>query len=641
LIFFGANLKPVRPETVKDLLKLTKRPKKAVVTAGMPYANGPLHIGHLAGAHVPADIYARYMKMLIGANNVLFVCGTDDHGSTSEVSALKEGKPIQDFISGIHDKQKETMRKFSIELDVYTGTSRPETFPIHSQFCQEKLRELFKNEMLEKKTSEQWYDCQYERFLPDRYVVGTCPKCDNPKAYSDECDSCGANYEPKELKEPISTLSKTTPELRATDHWWLDMWKVSDVIREWIESKKKDWRKGVYQEVISTVMPCLKFSNQFEDLYKEIKSDLPKHKSRYAPGKQIVAQFNSLDDLKTGEEQFKNKEIAFERLNDWAYRSITRDVSWGIPLPEEIDSSMKGKSLYVWPDSLWAPIAFTQVALKNKGLNPDDYKDYWCDPEAKVAQFLGQDNVFFYVIMQAALWLGTSKNPKERPGKGELQLSDIYGSYHLQLDNQKMSKSTGNFYTGDQLIDEKGLSGDQVRYFLAILSLAEKTSNFDFDNLHDRNKFLAGPLNAAFEKPISACHSKFDGVIPEGNLLPKAEQETFKIVRQYLRSMERAEYPKLLFAIENYTRLVNSFFTQYKPHDDRHDEQERKDALYSCFYILKNILIMLAPFAPETMDKLRVSLNLPEDVLSVDQLGEGIEFGHKIGEKMQYFPVVE
>jgi methionyl-tRNA synthetase len=203
-----------------------------------------------------------------------------------------------------------------------------------------------------------------------------------------------------------------------------------------------------------------------------------------------------------------------------------------------------------------------------------------------------------------------------------------------------MSKSRGNFYTGDQLLDEKGYDADQVRYFLSMLTLPEKSSNFDFATLDERNHFLAGPMNAAFEKPISACNSKFDSIVPEGVLNEKVQTETANLIRKYLRSMDRGEYATLLNLIENYARQINSLFTQFKPHDDRAPEDQRKNALYSCFYVLKNLMIMLHPFVPETMNRLRESLNLPADVFKVEELGTGSPAGHKIGQKQQYFPAV-
>ena len=201
-----------RPEqTVEAVLARVNRPKKVVVTAGMPYANGPLHLGHLAGAHVPADICARFNKMLIGDENVVFVCGTDDHGSTSEVAAVKAGKPILDFIHDIHQIQKETLSNYDIGLDNYTGTSTPGTIEVHTEKCQNILRKLYKNKLLEKRSSKQWYDESAARFLPDRYVSGTCPRCEQAGAYSDECDKCGAKYTPDKLIDPVSSISHTKP----------------------------------------------------------------------------------------------------------------------------------------------------------------------------------------------------------------------------------------------------------------------------------------------------------------------------------------------------------------------------------------------------------------------------------------------
>lgn len=628
------------PTDVKSALSQFKKPKKVVVTAGMPYANGPLHLGHLAGAHVPADIYARWMRMLIGEENVLFVNGNDDHGSTSEVAAVKAGKSIREFIDTIHEQQKDTLKKYSVYTNVFTGTSRPETYHVHEAYSQDFLRRLFKNDMLEKRVTKQWYDPQMKRFLQDRFVRGTCPQCGNTEAYSDECDACSSTFDPSQLQDPRSQLSDATPELKDTAHWWLNMWKVADPLKTWIESKQKAWRSAIVQEVINTVLIGCRFENQFEEKYKSLKETLPKHKSRYVPGKKVECLFDSKEDLRAAQELLQAQGIPSVVTDKWGYRPITRDVSWGIPVPPELDSEMKGKTLYVWPDSLIAPIVFTQVALKQAGRDPQEYKDFWCDPEATVVQFLGQDNVFFYVVMQGAMWLGQKESPQQLPQKGDLQMTEVLSCYHLMVNGEKMSKSKGNFYSGDQLL-EMGYSPDQVRYYLALLSLPVKASNFDFDHFAERNKFLAGPMNAAFEKPISACNSKFDSRVPEGKLIGKAEAETLKLVQLYLRSMQKGDYAILLGQIENYARQINSLFSQYKPHDDRAPEAERKDALFTCFYVLKNLMIMLAPFVPETVNELRKSLNLPEEVLRAEELGTGIEAGHVIGAKGVYFPAVE
>lgn len=622
------------PQNVSDVLARLTPPAKAVVTGGMPYANGPLHLGHLAGAIIPPDIMARYLRMWIGAENVLFVSGNDDHGSTSEVAALKAKLPVREFIDMIHDKQLETVTRYGISYDIFSGTSRPDCYPTHVETSQDFMVKLWNNGLLEKKTTKQWFDPSLSRFLQDRNVTGKCPNpsCENTAAYSDNCEVCGMQYNPAQLLNPKSSLSDATPVLKDTDHLWLDMWKVSDQLTEWIRSKQNKWRKGVFNEVFETVRPALQFDNTHEPLFKELRPTLPAHKSRYAPGKKVVVQFETLADFDAGAKILNDKSIPTEVMNGWAHRSITRDVTWGIPVPATIDPAMSGKTLYVWPDSLIAPISFTKVALKNKGRNPEDYVQFWKNPEARIYQFLGQDNVYFYVLMQGAMWLGA---------RDSWTMTDVFSVFHLLVNGEKMSKSTGNFYSGDQLTEEMGFAPDQIRYFLSTLGLADKQSNFDFATFKERNKFLAGPMNAAIEKPISAAHSRFEGKVPAGKLLEKAEKETLKIVQLYVKNMEKADYLTLLGQIENYARLINSFFVQYKPHDDRADLEQRKDALYSSFYVLKNLMIMLYPFVPQTMERVRESLNLPVDVFKLSELGTGLLAGHAVGQKQVYFPTVE
>ena len=611
------------------------------MTAGMPYANGPWHLGHLAGAQLPADIHARWLGMLIGRANVLFVCGTDEHGSASELVALQRGTPVREFIDEVHDQQAATMQRYSIGLDVYSGTSRPECFPMQTELAHDFLRKLDANGLLEKRRSMQWYDPKLQRFLSDRFVRGRCPNpsCDNLDAYGDECDRCGRPYEPAELLDPRSAISDATPELRETVHWFLDMWTVADTMRVWIESKKKEWRSTLISQVLDQLLPSLRLAADREDAYKQLKASLPKHKQRYARGKQVVLQFEDRAGFELARAALAAAQIEAVPVDEWAHRAITRDTHWGIPLPEG-DPELAGKTLYVWPDSLIAPISFSKLALAKRGVDPARYTDFWCDPDARVYQFLGQDNVFFYVLMQGAMWLGTQADPQRLPQAGELQLTEVFSCFHLLVGGEKMSKSRGNSYAAAQLLDEKGYTTDQLRYYLALLGLGEKPSDFEFQKLDERNQFLAGAMNAAFERPLSAAHSKFGGKVPQGKLHDKVVTDTVRIVQQYVKSMQRADYPGLLFEIERYARTINSLFTQYKPHDDRRPEPERADALYSAFYVLKNLIILLYPFVPDTMERVRESLRLPPEVFSIDQLGTGIAAGHELGSKQPYFPSV-
>jgi methionyl-tRNA synthetase len=627
---------------VAEVLGRVARPKRAVVTAGMVYANGPVHIGHLAGAHVPADIHARWLGMLIGRENVLFVCGSDDHGTAPELAAVRQGKPIQEVVATMHDGHERTMQRYAIGLDVYSGTSSPEAFPLQKALSDDLIEKLQAQGLLHKRSSRQWFDPKEKRFLPDRFVLGKCPnpKCENLSAYSDECETCGMQFDPSALIDPRSAISDATPEMRDTVHLWLDMAAVAETLRVWVQGKQDSWRQSVVTTALDKVMPALRFDSEHEAAYKEIKGELPKHKLRYARGGGVELVFANRGDADAAQAALATRNIKAELVTGWGMRSITRDIAWGIPLPGD-DPDLKGKTLYVWPDSLLAPISFTRVALAKQGRDPELFKDFWCDPQARIYQFLGQDNVFFYVLMQGAMWLGMQADPHRLPIKGELQLTEILGCFHLLVSGEKMSKSKGNFFTGDQLLEEKGFDADQIRYFLALLGLPDKPSDFDFAQLDARNKFLAGPLNSALERPISAAHSKFGGEVPGGELIDNVEQDTARIVQRYVKAMEKAAYPSMLFEVENYARKINKLFTQHKPHDDRHPEESRRNALYSAFYVLKSLMIMLYPFVPTTMQRLRESLALPEIVFSVDQLGTPIAAGHKLSSMQQFFPAVE
>ena len=327
--------------------------------------------------------------MLIGRENVLFVNGTDDHGSTSEVSAAAAGIPIRQFIDGIHAKQQVTLARYAIGVDVYTGTSQPETaFRSRSELCDFFLTRLHENGMLEKRTSRQWYDPQLEALSARPAGAGDLPQPEvqlrqrlqrrvrslRPPARADRAASTRR-----------ACCPTPRPSMRDTVHWYLDMWKVSEVLRAWIEgkAKKKAWRPSVIADTLEKVLPSLRFDGEHEEAYKVLKATLPAHKSKYAPGKKVVLQFGDKASLENGRAVLAAAGIPSTIADEWAHRSITRDIAWGVPVPP-IDPDLAGKTLYVWPDSLIAPIAFIKVALAKKGLDPETYAQYWRDPEARV-----------------------------------------------------------------------------------------------------------------------------------------------------------------------------------------------------------------------------------------------------------------
>jgi methionyl-tRNA synthetase len=279
--------------------------KRHTITAALPYANGPLHIGHIAGAYLPADTYVRYLRLK--REDVVFVCGSDEYGAAITIRAKKEGITPQQIIDKYHTINKNAFERFGISFDIYHRTSAP----IHTETSQHFFLKLHEQGLFEVQESEQYYDEKAQQFLADRYIMGTCPKCGNPQAYGDQCEKCGSSLSPLELKNPISTLSGTTPVLRKTKHWYLPMHQFEPWLREWIINEKQNqWKPNVYGQCKSWIEQGLQS------------------------------------------------------------RSMTRDLDWGIPVPLP---EATGKVLYVWLDAPIGYISATKEWAKNNGKNWEDY----------------------------------------------------------------------------------------------------------------------------------------------------------------------------------------------------------------------------------------------------------------------------
>lgn len=219
---------------------MEKKIKRHTITAALPYTNGPVHIGHLAGVYVPADIYARYLKGK--GEDVLFVCGSDEHGVAITLRAKKEGVTPKEIVDKYHNLIKDSFEKFGIDFDIYSRTSSEEHHKTSSDF----FKKLYHKGVFEEKTSEQYYDAESKMFLADRYIIGTCPTCGNDSAYGDQCEKCGSSLSPSELINPRSALSGNKPELKQTKHWFLPMQDYEDWLKEWILEDHKEWKPNVY-----------------------------------------------------------------------------------------------------------------------------------------------------------------------------------------------------------------------------------------------------------------------------------------------------------------------------------------------------------------------------------------------------------
>lgn len=311
-------------------------PKRYTVTAALPYANGPLHIGHIAGAYLPADIYVRYLRLC--HKDVIFVCGSDEHGAAITLKAKKDGVSPQSIVDKYNAQIKKSFADFGIEFDIYHRTSDP----LHHKTASDYFLTLLEKGVFEVKTSEQYFDEEAQQFLADRYITGTCPKCGFENAYGDQCENCGSTLSPQDLINPRSTLSGTKPVMRETSHWYLPLEKHEEWLRDWIENGMLNGKK---------------------------QHDPSKWK------KQVIGQCKSWID------------------GGLQPRAMTRDLDWGVKVPVE---GADGKVLYVWLD---APIGYITATKAWAAANGKDWKPYWQDDETELIHFIGKDNIVFHCLI--------------------------------------------------------------------------------------------------------------------------------------------------------------------------------------------------------------------------------------------------
>ena len=304
--------------------------KRTTVTAALPYANGGVHIGHLAGVYVPADIYVRYLRLK--KQEVVFVGGSDEHGVPITIRAKKEGVTPQDVCDRYHKLIKDSFEEFGISFDVYSRT----TSPTHNKFASDFFRKLYDDGKLVEKESEQYYDEEARQFLADRYIMGECPHCGNPNAYGDQCEKCGSDLSPMELKTPHSTISGSQPVIRKTKNWYLPLNNYQKWLKQWILEDHKEWRPNVY------------------------------------------GQCKSWLDM------------------DLQPRAMTRDLDWGIPVPVE---GAEGKVLYVWFDAPIGYISNTKELCDSDPERFGSWQKWWQDPETRLVHFIGKDNIVFHCLI--------------------------------------------------------------------------------------------------------------------------------------------------------------------------------------------------------------------------------------------------
>lgn len=521
---------------------MEKEFKRTLITTALPYANGPVHIGHLAGVYVPADIYARYMRLR--GEDVVMVGGSDEHGVPITIKARKEGVAPQDIVDRYHNIIKDSFEELGISFDVYSRT----TSSTHAATASEFFKRLYnKGEFIEQ-SSMQLYDEEAGQFLADRYVTGKCPHCGNERAYGDQCEACGTSLSPDELIDPKSAITGSTPVLRETKHWYLPLDKWEPSLREWILEGHKEWKTNVYGQCKSWLDMGLK------------------------------------------------------------PRAVSRDLDWGIPVPVE---GAEGKVLYVWFD---APIGYIS---NTKEILPDTWEKYWKDPETRIINFIGKDNIVFHCIVFPAMLMAY--------GDGFQLPENVPANEFLNLEGDKISTSRNwAVWLHEYLKDFPGKQ-DVLRYVLTANAPETKDNDFTWRDFQARNNSeLVAILGNFVNRAVVLTHKYFQGKVPEAGKPTEVDAEVLtelkSIKEQLTRNLDTFHFRDALKEMMNYARLGNKYLQETEPWKVAKTDMERTATiLNSALQICANIAIAAEPFMPFMSKKLCRMLGMSD--ISWEMLG--------------------
>jgi methionyl-tRNA synthetase len=513
--------------------------KKILITSALPYANGPIHFGHIAGAYLPADCYARYQRLK--ESNVLYICGSDEYGVAITLSAELAHRTPQEHVDIFHEMNKQFFERLKFSFDHYSRT----TTSTHTELVQIFFLDLYKNGYIEDKVEDHLFSVEENRFLADRYVVGTCPKCGFDQARGDECQKCSASYEAKDLINPRSKLTNSLLILKPSKHWYLRFDLFKEKLEKWIE--KKNWKQNV-----------LNFAKEY---IKELRP-----------------------------------------------RAISRDSSWGVPVPLK---EAKDKVLYVWFD---APIGYISATIEwAKKINePDKWKEYWLEESTKLVNFIGKDNIPFHAVFFPAMIMGQNKSYK--------LVDELPANEFLMLEKRQFSKSDNWYIDLDDFF--KYFTADQIRFYLAFISPENHDSDFlwkDFQTCC--NSELVGKFGNFIHRSLSFINNFFDGKIPQSHKLDEVDKIFLKDIKSYIDEIDNvySEF-KLRRAsqlIMELASIANVYFDQKKPWvlaKNPNKKDELSTTLNLCVKCIKALSLVSSPIIPNAAQKIWEMIGFTDDL---------------------------
>lgn len=634
-------------------------PKRAVVTGGMPYGNKELHFGHVGGMFVFADAYARFLRDRIGKENVIFVGGTDCYGSPiAEGWRVKVNKgefdgSLEDFVQNNHDKQKNTLNAYGISPDFFGASGLGRSKEIHAEVTDWFISSLYKKGQLDKITTMQFFDEKAGMFLNGRQVIGKCPVegCTSEKGYADECD-LGHQYMPENLINPISTLTGEKPTMKPVTNWYFKLRDYEKLLQEWVEDMKKD--KSIRPVVWKTISEFLKppviyVKREFEEKYNQLKDSMPEHtyiEEKKKPS--FTIEFKKLSDCDEACKILTENGIRYRTGKTLVPFRLTGNIEWGVPAP--VMDGADGLTVWVWPESLWAPISFTQTYLEKSGRSREEWKDYWCSKDSKVYQFIGQDNIYFYGIAEPAMWIAQQENPEKAssPAEGELQMPVIVANHHiLFLDKKASSSGDVKPPMADDLLNH--YTPEQLRMHWLGLGLGQRSVSFmpkpynplakpeDSDPVVKDGLLLSNVFNRMIRTAFYTTQKEFEGIMPSVAPEEKFVQEAEKVVLEFERHMSKFAFHQCTYVLDSYIRNGSKYMSKNITVDSG-DKEKLSQALANLFYMIRIAGVLLHPLAPFGTEKLREYLEVDERIWSWDTILEPLTYFTGENHKLKFLP---
>lgn len=613
-------------------------PKRAIVTAGMPYGNKELHYGHIGGVFIHADVYARFLRDRLGRENVLFVSGTDCYGSAIEQSFNQQkdqenGQPdIIRFVEYNHKKQKEVLDRYEIIPDLFGTSALGEPGRIHAQVSEEIFEKLYESGALKLTNTLQFYDSKYNTFLNGRQVHGRCPinGCKSEIAYADEC-ALGHQYMETELLQPVSTLSGEKPELREVRNWYFDL----ESYRTFLEKRQEELRqkencRGNYLYLTDEFYrePMLYIKRDYLDDIRTLRKETPEFRLIDEDKKpSVTLVFSCLADREAACDILNRHDIRFRKSKTLVPLRISGNVDWGIPVPEK--EGVKGLTFWVWPESLWAPISFTRTILKQRGYDDDSWEDWWMSEDAEVYQFIGEDNVYFYGIAEMALFKAISQTQEKA-----MHLPVIVPNHHVLYRDSKVS-SSGKVKppTAGQLLER--YTPEQLRMHFLSMKLDDRSVNFQpmafseeeysvkADTTLKEGNLLTNVFNRLVRSAFYSMQKHFDGKLPVGKVSGEVIRECNEIIINYEKKMYRFAFHEVIDMLDIFVRNCNKDWVRISK-EAGEDKEMWKQLIIDAFHQIRVLTTLFHPIAPSGCEKVREYMNVTEELWSWEHIFEDI-----------------